>query len=191
MPSNEELERWVLAVAQEADRQAFARLFSHYAPRVKGFMLRAGCSPELAEDVAQEALVAVWRKAGLFKPGQASVSTWVFTIARNLRIDLHRRHAAQGGATTASELDLERLEDAPAPASSAPDELVLSEQRIERVREAMAQLPAEQAVVVRLSFFEEHAHAEIARTLNLPLGTVKSRIRLAVGQLRRLLGDFE
>jgi RNA polymerase sigma-70 factor (ECF subfamily) len=188
MPSNEELERLLLAVAAGADRQAFARLFAHCAPRVKGFMLRAGCSEALAEDIAQETMVAVWRKAALFKPGQASVSTWVFAIARNLRIDLHRRQGVQGDAV---ELDLERLETDGPEAPERPEAQFAAGQRSDRVRAALTQLPADQVAVLQLSFFEEQAHAEIARTLDIPLGTVKSRIRLAVAQLRRLLGDFQ
>ncbi len=188
MPSNEELECWLDAVAQRADRQAFARLFEHYAPRVKGFMLRAGCAPELAEDIAQETLVAVWRKASQFRRDQAGVSTWIFTIARNLRIDMHRRRMTQ---PEAAEVDLADIQDDMPATEPRPEEQLWSGQLAHRVRDAMAQLPEEQAVVVRMSFFEEHPHAEIARALGWPLGTVKSRIRLAVGQLRRLLGDFE
>lgn len=188
MPSHEDLERWVLAVAQDADRQAFTRLFEHFAPRIKGFMLRGGCSAELAEEIAQETGVALWRKAALFKPGQASVSTWVFTIARNLRIDLHRR---QPDAAPLSEEDQERWLAQDAPATDRPEERAAAQQQLQRVREAMMQLPEEQALVVRLSFFEDHPHAEISRALDIPLGTVKSRMRLAAVQLRRLLGDFE
>lgn len=193
MPSNEELECWLLAVAQGADRQAFARLFEHFAPRVKGFMLRGGCAPDLAEEIAQETLVAVWRKAALFRPERAGVSTWVFTIARNLRIDLHRRKAV--GLDDSAELDLEALDldqaTDGASASEGPEQQLWLGQVSQRVRAAMAQLPEEQAQVVRLSFFEEQAHSEIAKVLGLPLGTVKSRMRLAVSQLRRLLGELQ
>jgi RNA polymerase sigma-70 factor (ECF subfamily) len=188
MPSHEDLEHWLLAVAQNADRQAFARLFEHFAPRIKGFMLRGGCTPDLAEEIAQEALVTLWRKAALFRPGQAGVSTWVFTIARNLRIDLHRR---QAGVPSRGAVDVEGLPEEPADATDQPEERASSAQRSRRVREAMMRLPDEQAQVVRLSFFEDHPHAEIAKTLGLPLGTVKSRMRLAVGQLRKSLGEFE
>jgi RNA polymerase sigma-70 factor (ECF subfamily) len=188
MPSNEELERWMLAVAQGADRQAFACLFEHFAPRIKGFMLRGGCAPTLAEEIAQEALVTVWRKAALYRPGQAAVSTWVYTIARNLRIDLHRR---QAGVVELDEPVLQALEHEADAAPERPEEQLWSGQLQQRVRQALAQLPAEQAQVVRLSFFEEQAHGEIARMLGLPLGTVKSRIRLAVAQLRRLLGELQ
>lgn len=188
MPSNEELECWMLAVAQGADRRAFACLFEHFAPRVKSFMMRSGCAADIAEEIAQETLVAVWRKAALFKPGQAAVSTWVFTVARNMRIDLHRR---QAGVVELGEPDLEALEHEADAAPGRPDEQLWSGQRSQRVRDALAQLPEEQAQVMRLSFFEEQAHGEIARVLGLPLGTVKSRIRLAVAQLRRLLGELQ
>ncbi|HEX4509840.1 MAG TPA: sigma-70 family RNA polymerase sigma factor [Burkholderiaceae bacterium] len=188
MASKEELEGWILDVALRADRQAFAGLFKHYAPRIKSFMLRGGCAPEQAEEIAQETLVTLWHKARQFDAGRASLSTWIFTIARHQRIDLHRRRAS---AVDTVELDAEHVPEAADEASGRPDELLGTGQRSRRVRSALAQLPDEQALVLRLSFFEDQPHAEIARTLALPLGTVKSRIRLAVGQLRRLLGELE
>lgn len=177
----------MLAVARRADQQAFACLFRHFAPRVKGFMLRAGCEPDLAEAIAQETLVTVWRKAALFSPAQAAVSTWVFTIARNLRIDLYRRRDRLFD-TVEQDID---LAEGTAPSTDSPIERAWCEERSRRIREALALLSAEQAMVVRMSFFEDYPHAQIAHALNLPLGTVKSRIRLAVDRLRRLLNDIE
>ena len=188
MPANDELEAWLLAVAQRADRQAFSCLFLHYAPRIKGFMLRAGCPADLADEIAQETLVVLWRKAAQFDPTRAAVSTWVFTIARNIRIDMHRR---QHGAGEAVEFDPAQLDGDTESRGDGPDDLLSTSQRARRLREAIARLPDEQALVLRLSFLEEHPHAQIARALDLPLGTVKSRIRLAVGRLRDLLNEFE
>lgn len=181
-PTPETLTELVHAVARFADRQAFALLFKHFAPRVKSYLLRAGASDEQAEDLVQETMVTLWRKAALFDGRQAGVSTWVFTIARNLRVDALRRQGALRAGPDDSEL-LEALPD-----EAAPLDEHLHARRMERhVREALAQLPPEQVQVLRLSYFEDQAHARIAEQLGIPLGTVKSRVRLAVAQLRRLL----
>ena len=184
MPTSEELIQLVKAVATNADRQAFAVLFKHFAPRLVTWLVRGGTSVAGAEELAQEAMVIVWRKAATFDPERAGVSTWVFTIARNLRIDRHRR-GAEPADPGLPEID----EDAdPAP---GPDETLDARQRERRVRAALRRLPPEQARVLHLSYFAEEPHAEIARELRLPLGTVKSRIRLAVANLRRLIDAAE
>jgi RNA polymerase sigma-70 factor (ECF subfamily) len=173
--------RLILAVARTGDRNAFAMLFEHFAPRVKSYMLRLGAAPEAAEELAQEALLTVWRKAALFDPARAGASTWIFAIARNLRIDAIRRERRP------------KIEDdptdEPAPEPAA-DTVVAAAERDMRLREAMAALPGDQAEVVRQSFFQDKAHSEIARDLDLPLGTVKSRLRLALARLRGLVGDL-
>jgi RNA polymerase sigma-70 factor (ECF subfamily) len=172
------------AVAERQDREAFAQLFSHFAPRVKHYLMHIG-SPELqAEELAQEALVSVWRKAALFDPAQAAVSTWIFTIARNLRVDHFRR----GGSGVLDGTEPEGQEQTDT--ALQPDEEASARQRERGVRAAMAQLPAEQVQVLQLSFYEEHSHARIAQDLGIPLGTVKSRVRLAVTHLRRMLGEI-
>ena len=185
MPTSEELNSLAEAVARNADRQAFAALFKHFAPRVKSYLMRLGTSEGLAEELAQEAMVSVWRKAQSFDAGRANVSTWIFTIARNLRVDHFRRI----GNRTAEVDDIDG-DDTP-DTLPQPDELLLTRQREAGVREAIAQLPAEQAQVLRLSFYEEQPHSQIAQALGLPLGTVKSRVRLAVRHLRRLLDGLE
>jgi RNA polymerase sigma-70 factor, ECF subfamily len=171
----------IAAIATRADREAFARLFGHFAPRVKSYMLRLGASPALAEELAQETLLTVWRKAGAFDPGKAAASTWIFRIARNLRIDgLRRERRPEPVADPSDDPD-----EAP-----TPDAAMAATQSEGRVRHALLSLPAEQAEVVRLSFYSDKAHAEIAAELGLPLGTVKSRIRLALNRLRMSLGDL-
>jgi len=168
-------------VAERQDREAFARLFAHFAPRIKRHLMQGG-SPEVqADELAQETLVTVWRKAALFDPAQAAVSTWVFTIARNLRVDLLRRR--QGVESQDEAFDFDALT---ADQPSAEEQLHASRLN-ERLRGALAQLPPEQQQVLRLSYFDEEPHARIATELGIPLGTVKSRMRLAVAQLRRLL----
>jgi len=185
MATTEELNSWARAVALNGDRQAFAALFKHFAPRVKAYLMRSGTPEGLAEELAQEAMVTVWRKASMFDPERASASTWIFTIARNLRVDQFRRHDSH----MADGQDPEGNE-APDP-QPLPDEQLLAKQRELGMRKALSQLSAEQAQVLRLSFYEEQPHARIASELGIPLGTVKSRVRLAVQHLRRLLDGFE
>lgn len=170
----------ILAIASTQDRAAFAELFQHFAPRVKSYMLRLGAPPETAEELAQETLLTVWRKAALFDPARAGASTWIFTIARNLRIDALRRERRPL-------IDLPDVEPEP---EATPDTLLDGAERDGRLRQAMADLPPDQAEVVRLSFFEDKPHSEIAGQLGLPLGTVKSRLRLALIRLRAATGDL-
>ena len=159
--------RQIEAVATRRDRAAFVNLFEHFAPRVKTFILRSGVSKAMAEEIAQETMLTVWRKAGMFVPGSTGAAAWIFTIARNLRIDALRRERC--GCESKSGFAAAQSE--------------------ESVRKAMAQLSAEQLRVIELSFYEEKAHSEIAEQLQLPLGTVKSRVRLALGRLRSLLRE--
>jgi RNA polymerase sigma-70 factor (ECF subfamily) len=188
MPTNEELQHWIDAIAAKADKQAFAALFKHFAPRVKGFLMRSGSNEALAEELAQETMVAVWRKASSFKAGHASVSTWIFTIARNRRISHFRRLPL---SDSFDEPGMWSVDEYPAETLDAPEDRIFIEQRERGVRQALAALPSAQAQILRLSFFDDQAHATIAQELGIPLGTVKSRIRLAVNQLRRTLDDFK
>src|SRR3954467_10501788 len=168
-------------VALERDRTAFAALFSHFAPRVKAYLLRQGAPAAVAEDLAQEALLNLWRKAHLFDPAKASAATWLFTIARNLRIDAIRREKRP-------ELDPEDF--LPPPEAAADDGLALANEE-NRLRAALKDLPADQIQVVELSFFADKPHSQIAQQLGIPLGTVKSRLRLAMARLKRVLGEAE
>jgi RNA polymerase sigma-70 factor (ECF subfamily) len=171
----------LVAVGRERDKQAFARLFRHYAPRLKAYMRRLGADDVQAEEVAQEAMVSVWRKAHLYDPGKAAAGTWIFAVARNLRIDLIRREKRP-------ELDPDDPALVPDETPRADDSVSVRQQQ-DLVREAIRTLPPEQAEVIRLSFYEEKPHSEIAEELNLPLGTVKSRLRLAFRKVRSALGD--
>lgn len=180
LPSPVELIRLIDAVAQAQDRKAFAQLFAYFAPRVKGFLIRTGLAESVAEEVTQEVMIAVWRKASYFDPSRAGASTWVFTIARNQRIDRLRRSRSR---TADHLLDLSDEPDTP----PSGEDIVIMAEREEEVRKALATLSNEQATIVKLSFFSEAPHAEIARELGIPLGTVKSRVRLALNRLRTLL----
>ncbi|MEO3433593.1 sigma-70 family RNA polymerase sigma factor [Inquilinus sp. CAU 1745] len=178
--SPEALIQLIEAVARNQDQDAFAQLFAYFAPRVKSFLMRSGMADTVAEEVTQEAMIALWRKASYFDPSRAGASTWVFTIARNLRIDRLRRTYA--GST-------ERLFnpfDEPATPLSAEDVAITAE-REKEIRNALGTLSSEQATIVRLSYFAEKPHTEISRELGIPLGTVKSRIRLALNRLRAIL----
>lgn len=180
--------RWeslIGAIAARQDRAAFAALFTYFAPRIKALMLRSGAVDALAEELAQETMLAVWRKAGSFDPESTGAAAWIFTIARNLRIDAHRRERRSGGVDTGG-VELEFQIDG----SPLPDSRLAAAQSEARVRAALTALSVEQMRVVQMSFFEERAHAEIARVLGIPLGTVKSRLRLAMTRLRALLGEL-
>jgi RNA polymerase sigma-70 factor (ECF subfamily) len=171
----------IVAIARAQDRAQFALLFGHFAPRLKGFLQRLGVPAAMAEDLAQDVMLTVWRKAGMFDPARASAATWIFTIARNLRIDMKRR-----------ERDPQLLEEFyDAAPQTMPSDAVLSAERESRVRVALQQLPPDQADVVRLSYFEDRPHVEIAAVLEIPLGTVKSRIRLAMTRLRALVEELK
>ncbi|MEI8154815.1 MAG: sigma-70 family RNA polymerase sigma factor [Hyphomicrobiales bacterium] len=177
--------RLINEIASRQDRAAFAELFEYFAPRIKTFLQRSGSTEARAEELAQEAMLAVWRKAALYDPAHASASTWIFTIARNLRIDAYRREN-RGGVSETTDIELEFQVDQ----AQLPDAMLAASQIGQRVQTAMAELSDEQLRVIELSFFEEKAHAEIARILQIPLGTVKSRLRLAMGRLRILLDEL-
>jgi RNA polymerase sigma factor (sigma-70 family) len=171
----------VLAVARQRDRSAFKLLFDHFAPRVKGYLMRLGAGNAVAEDLAQEALLMLWRKAEQFDPARASASTWIFTIARNLRIDAIRKERRP-------ELDPNDPALLPEEERRADESMDWTRAEV-RLRAALAELPREQAQIIELSFLSEKPHSMIATELGLPLGTVKSRIRLAMARLRLALGD--
>ena len=176
--------RQIEAVATRRDRAAFVALFDHFAPRVKTLMLRSGESDATAEEIAQQTMLTVWRKADLFIPGSSGAAAWIFTIARNLRIDALRRER-HNGFTLGKEADFElRVDEQPRPESR-----VAAAQLEQCVRRAVGQLSNEQARVIELAFFEEKSQSEIAAQLQIPLGTVKSRLRLAIGRLRKLLAE--
>ena len=169
---------WVdllVRVRDAEDEAAFAAIFAHFAPRVKGFLMRGGAGEALAEECVQEVMATVWRKAHLFDPERASVATWIFTIARNRRIDALRKQRRP---------EPEDLGWGPEP---EPDQAAVMElqQESERLVEAIAQLPPKQRDLIERAYFGELSHSEIAAETGLPLGTIKSRIRLALERLRQ------
>ncbi|MES0883653.1 sigma-70 family RNA polymerase sigma factor [Roseibium sp. SCP14] len=169
----------IVKVAAERDKAAFVELFDHFAPRLKGYLMKQGADEAVAEEIAQDVMVTLWRKAELFDPEKSSASTWLFRVARNRRIDRLRRKKT-------SELDPEEPSLQPTPLPDVADEMD-ARLREQRVRAALAKLPDEQREVVQLAFFLGRSHSEISDDTGLPLGTVKSRIRLAFGRLRQLI----
>lgn len=172
----------IQVVAKHHERAAFVVLFEFYAPRIKTMLMRMGAAGEIAEDIAQETLLTIWRKAEYFDPSRASAAAWVYTIARNLRIDRLRREQR---ARLNAHYELIEAEE-----PERPDAALNGMEREQCVRAALKQLSHEQIRVVELSFFEGRPHGEIAELLGIPLGTVKSRLRLAMARLREALGDL-
>lgn len=166
-------------VAETGNRAAFAALYEHFAPRLKAWLMRLGTPEDVAEELMQESLITAWRRAASFDPVQASVATWLFTIARNKRIDRLRREKRP-------EIDLSDPLLVPDP-EPAPDEIVDAAQDEAHLRAALKDLPEEQLHLLRLAFFSDLSHRDIAQRENLPLGTVKSRIRLALARLKTRL----
>jgi RNA polymerase sigma-70 factor (ECF subfamily) len=167
------------AVADRRDQQAFSELFDYFAPRLKSWLLRQRMADGEAEELAQEVMIVLWHKASLYDPSRSSLSTWLFRIARNRRIDAQRRLKTRV---------LDDTDPALQPvAAVAADTAMESEDRDAQVRAALADLPEEQQMLLRASFFLGQSHSEIAIVTGLPLGTVKSRIRLAFGKLRKAL----
>lgn len=171
----------IVAVAQQ-DRAAYASLFGLFAPRVKAMLMRTGLDATAAEDIAQDCLLMVWRKAPMFNPAGASAPGWIYAIARNLRIDALRRQ--QRGQRLVTGMLRE-----PSPDQKSQADVLADGDSDARVRMAMQALNPDQLRVVTLSFFEDRPHPEIAEALGIPLGTVKSRLRLAMNRLRDLLDD--
>jgi len=184
MLTADEAAELIEAIASGQDRAAFATLFRHYAPRVKAFLMRGGADAESAPEIAQEAMIMVWRKAASFDRSRASAATWIYTIARNKRIDLLRR-------TGRPPIDTEDWLTIFAPEGADADTSVLAGQTYTRMKELMDGLSPDQLLVIRMAFFEDKTHTAIAEELRLPLGTVKSRIRLALGRLREALEKDE
>lgn len=159
------------------DVSAFEEIFSHFAPRVKAFLMKSGADPQMAEECTQEVLATVWRKAHLFDPSRASASTWIFTIARNKKIDAIRKQNRPEPEQLYPEQDYEPDQEA----------VVELQQETERLVTALGELPEKQRVLVEKAYLGELSHSEIAEITGLPLGTIKSRIRLALEKLRHAM----
>jgi RNA polymerase sigma-70 factor (ECF subfamily) len=164
-------------IQADQDQRAFAELFAHFAPRVKAFLMKSGASPSMAEECTQEVMATLWHKAHLFDPSRASVATWIFTIARNKKIDALRKQRRP---------EPENLEWGPEAEPEAADILVL-QQESQQLTEAMTALPSQQRELIEKAYFGDLSHSEIAAETGLPLGTIKSRLRLALSKLRQTM----
>jgi RNA polymerase sigma-70 factor (ECF subfamily) len=179
LTTHDELGALVLAVAKDRDRAAFVTLFDYFGPRLNAYLLRLGSDPGSAEEILQDVMTTLWTKAHLFDPTKSSIATWLYRIARNRRIDTLRR----------DRIDYFDPLDAPEIADDDPetDRKIDMQFREDRIRQSLGSLPEEQVTLIRMAFFDDLSHSEIAQRTGLPLGTVKSRIRLAFSKLRRKL----
>ena len=175
-----ELSRDLIAVRDNRDREAFGRLFDHFAPRLKAMMLRSGLHDGTAEDVVQDVMLAVWHKAGQFDPHRADAAAWIYAVARNRRIDMARRRP------------LPQPDELPEIESLEPDAIqILSlQQEARHLAEALSRLAPEQAEALRAAYFDDIPHSRISEMTGLPLGTIKSRIRLGLERLRHELRNI-
>lgn len=173
-------DRWVGCITQVRDAQdqaAFAELFNHFAPRVKAFLMKSGADATLAEECAQDVMATLWQKSHLFDPSRASAATWIFTIARNRRIDAIRK------------MKRPEPEDLPWGPETEPDQadVLVLQQESEQLGQAISELPEKQRTLIEKAYFGDLTHNEIAEQTGLPLGTIKSRIRLALDRLRHAM----
>ena len=176
-------DHWALlmrAVAERRDRAAFTEIFDHYTPRLEAYLHRLGLDTGLAEEIAQDVMVTLWRKAELFDSQKSSLATWLYRIARNRRIDLARRSRTDY-VDPQSPAILDIAEE------RRFETEIDGQQRDDIVRGLIVELPVEQRDLVRLAFYEGLSHSQIAERTGVPLGTVKSRLRLAFTRLRRAL----
>lgn len=171
---------WMLAVRDRRDRAAFAALFDHFAPRLKGFIMRSGTPAGQAEEIVQEVMLTVWRKAEQFDPARAQVAAWVYQIARNRQIDVIRKERRP--MPEEIDRDTETEPD--------PGEILIVGQEERALKQALAQLKPDQREAIEKAYWGEFSHQDISSQTGLPLGTIKSRIRLGLERLRRELKDL-
>ena len=176
-PSLSEQTTWMLAVRDQRDKTAFAMLFDHYAPRLKGMVMRSGLGAAQAEEIVQDVMLKVWHRAAQFDPGRAQVSAWIYQIARNQQSDHVRKEHRPVP---------EALKTPEEPESDAAQTLAL-EQETTQLRAALDKLSPEQRLLVEQAYLGEMSHSEIRKVTGLPLGTIKSRIRLGLERLRHEL----
>jgi RNA polymerase sigma factor (sigma-70 family) len=176
---DKELTYLIGRVASFKDKTAFSELFKLVGPRIKGYLMKLGSSDVAAEDLLQEVMLTVWRRSETFDRSKAAVSTWLFTIARNKRIDMLRKEIRP---------QLDPLDPMLSPNQEASaDDIYASNQESIKISKAIEQLPSDQAILIKMTYYEDKSHSIIANELKMPLGTVKSRIRLASTRLRKLL----
>ena len=177
-----DMDALLVRVGQKRDRAAFRAVFEFFAPRIRAFLRKRNQSSAQADDLTQDVMVLIWRRAETFDPERAAASTWIYTIARNALIDSIRRSARRSGIKAEDVVD--QMPDVP-----MADELLVRDQNVARVSAALTALPQAQREILQLAYLDGQSHREISERLDLPLGTVKSRVRLAMNKLREMLGD--
>lgn len=173
---NEQTE-WMLAIRDNKDRNAFGSLFDFYSPRLKAMIMRSGYKSEHAEDIVQDVMLTVWRKAAQFDPHRAQVSSWIYQIARNRQIDLGRKEARP----VPEDITVEQ---------TVPDDatqILALEQETQKLRHVLTRLAPDQREMIEKSYLGQLSHSQIQSETGLPLGTIKSRIRLGLQRLRHEL----
>ncbi len=177
--SSDELSCHLETIARSQDKQSFSIIFKYFAPRLKSFLIKAGSSEAQAEEVIQEVMIAVWTKSSSYDRTKSSVSTWIYTIARNKRIDKLRKEKRHFLSESDEGLEI--------PVESTQENEIFSAQMTASLKKYMSNLPQEQSNLLKLSYFYNKTHVDISQELNIPLGTVKSRIRLALSKMRHLV----
>ena len=174
-----DLGTYLKEIGENQDRIAFSNIFKYFAPRLKSFFVKLGCSETQAEEIIQEVMIAVWTKSSTYDRSKSSVSTWIYTIAKNKRIDKIRKEKKHSSVESDECLEI--------PVPSKQEEQMLTIEVTKKIHHSLKFLPKEQADLLRLSYFYEMTHSDIAKDLSLPLGTVKSRIRLALSKMKNLV----
>jgi len=176
---DQELTELINLIAIKKDKTAFGSLFKLVGPRIKGYLMKLGSNDIVAEDLLQEVMLTVWRKSETFDRSKAAVSTWLFTIARNKRIDMLRKEIRPQLDPNDPMLTPNQEE--------AADNVYSTKQESKKIIDAIKMLPDEQSKLIKMTYYEDKSHSIIAKELKMPLGTVKSRIRLASSRLKKLL----
>lgn len=174
----------LIRIARQRDLDAFRELYGLYGRRINSFMVRRGATPAMADELTQETFLAVWQKAQYYDVGRGDEAGWIFSIARNLHIDQIRRQKVWQEVAV----------QLPVQSEASEPELALTEvlaaERDSRVLKAIQTLPMDQADVIRLAFVDGLSHGQIAARIGIPVGTIKSRLRLAYAKLREQLDDL-
>ena len=166
----------ILNIAESQDISSFKKIFEYFSPRLKSFLMKSGAEENIAEEIIQETMTIIWTKADYYDPKVASPSTWIYTIARNKKIDILRK---------SRKAILEDIETAVLPAvEPKTEENIEHDQKFDMIAQHLDALPKDQLNLLKMNFFEEKSHGEISELTGIPLGTVKSRIRLALEKIR-------
>ena len=177
--TDDDLTLCVELIGKNQDKLAFNSIFKYFAPRLKSFLVKAGSTDTQAEEVIQEVMIAVWTKSSTYDSSKSSVSTWIYTIARNKRIDKIRKEKRHYLSESDEGLEI--------PVNSTQEKEIFTAQVSNSLKKYMSNLPEEQSKLLKLSYFYNKTHADISAELKIPLGTVKSRIRLALTKMRHLV----